>query len=60
MRLIKKRGLLFISTILLFSFFIIGNNNKHRVFYNDVEGESLILFNMINNTMLSWMNSNLN
>ena len=39
---------------------IVGYNGGRRVFYNDVSGESLILFNSINNTMIAWMNSNLN
>ncbi len=39
---------------------IVNYNGGRRVFYNDVEGESLILFNLINSTILSWMNSNLN
>ena len=39
---------------------IVFYNGKHRVFYNDIVGESQLLFDMVNNNMLSWMNSNLN
>ena len=38
---------------------IVNYNDKRRVFYNDVEGESQILFDAINNKLTSWMNSNL-
>lgn len=39
---------------------IVNYNERRKVFYNDEPGESLILFDAINNTMLVWMNSNLN
>ena len=39
---------------------IIGYNNKRRVFYNDVLGEAEALYDAINETMTTWMNSNLN
>lgn len=39
---------------------IIGYNDRHRVFYNDEPGQSQVLFDLINNMMISWMNSNLN
>ena len=35
-------------------------NGRRRVFYNDALGESQLLYNAVNNTMISWMNSNLN
>ena len=39
---------------------IILINGTIRVFYNDDIGQSQILFDALNNTMTSWMNSNLN
>ena len=39
---------------------IVNFNGGRRVFYNDVSGESQILFDLINNALVSWMNSNLN
>jgi hypothetical protein len=39
---------------------IVGYNDKHRVFYNDVPGKSQELYDAINGTMQTWMNSNLN
>jgi len=39
---------------------IVFFNGKRRVFYNDLAGQSLILYNALNSTMLTWMNSNLN
>ena len=39
---------------------IVNFNGGRRVFYNDVPGESQILFDLINTTMTTWMNSNLN
>ena len=39
---------------------IVYFNGSRRVFYNDEEGESLILYDLLNNAMTSWMNSNLN
>lgn len=39
---------------------IVNFNGKRRVFYNDETGQSLILFDTLNDTMISWMNSNLN
>ena len=39
---------------------IVYFNQSRRVFYNDAVGESLILYDLLNNTMTSWMNSNLN
>ena len=39
---------------------IVGLNNSRRVFYNDGIGESQVLYDAINNTMITWMNSNLN
>lgn len=35
-------------------------NESRRVFYNDEIGESTILYNLLNNTLVAWMNSNLN
>jgi len=37
---------------------IINYNDKRRVFYNDEEGRSEVLYKAINNTMSKWMNSN--
>ncbi len=39
---------------------IVGYNDSRRVFYNDEEGEALIMFNLITGTMNTWMNTNLN
>ena len=39
---------------------IVGYNGGRRVFYNDVVGESLILYDVLNVPLLAWMNSNLN
>ena len=39
---------------------IVNYNHGRRVFYNDVVGESQILFDIIHNALTSWMNSNLN
>lgn len=39
---------------------IVNYNGVRRVFYNDIVGESQILFDMIDSTMTTWMNSNLN
>ena len=39
---------------------IVAYNTKRTVFYNDVGGESLVIFNLLNDTMRTWMNSNLN
>ena len=39
---------------------IVNYTGTRRVFYNDTTGESQILFNTINNALISWMNSNLN
>lgn len=39
---------------------IIGYNNGRRVFYNDIDGESLNLYTALNQTMVTWMESNLN
>ena len=39
---------------------VVNYNGGRRVFYNDVVGESQILFDTINNALVSWMNSNLN
>ena len=39
---------------------IVNYNDHRRVFYNDEEGKSQILYDAINGTMLTWMNSNLN
>ena len=39
---------------------IVYFNGNRRVFYNDLSGESSILFTDLNTTMTSWMNSNLN
>lgn len=39
---------------------IVNFNDSRRVFYNDTTGESQTLFDLLNNTMVSWMNSNLN
>ena len=39
---------------------IVNYNGSRRVFYNDVTGESQILFDLLNNALVSWMNSNLN
>jgi hypothetical protein len=39
---------------------IVNYNGTRRVFYNDVQGQSQILFNIIDSTMTTWMNSNLN
>ena len=35
-------------------------NGNVRVFYNDDAGQSEILFNALNSTMVAWMNTNLN
>ena len=35
-------------------------SGKRRVFYNDAPSASLTLFNSLNASMVSWMNSNLN
>ena len=39
---------------------IVNFNGERRVFYNDIVGQSQILFDLINNAIISWMNSNLN
>jgi len=39
---------------------IVNYTGNRRVFYNDTAGQSQILFNTINNALVSWMNSNLN
>jgi len=39
---------------------IVSNNGTRRVFYNDTLGKSQELYDGLNNTMVSWMNSNLN
>ena len=39
---------------------IVGYNNKIRVFYNDEEGKSQLLYDGINVAMAAWMNSNFN
>ena len=39
---------------------IVNFNGGRRVFYNDVSGESQILFDLVNNALISWMSSNLN
>jgi hypothetical protein len=39
---------------------IVNYNGARRVFYNDVPGESQILFDIIDSTITTWMNSNLN
>ena len=39
---------------------IVGYNERRRVFYNDIVGESQILYDAINTNILAWMNSNLN
>lgn len=39
---------------------IVGYNKDRRVFYNDGDGESQILYEAINTTMINWMKSNLN
>ena len=39
---------------------IVNHNDKRRVFYNDVLGDSEILYDDINSSLLNWMNSNLN
>ena len=39
---------------------IVYFNNARRVFYNDVEGESQVLYDSLNSQMILWMGSNLN
>ena len=39
---------------------VVNYSGSRRVFYNDTPGESLIIFDTINNALISWMNSNLN
>lgn len=39
---------------------IVMYNDKRRVFYNDEEGLSLVLYDAINGTMETWINTNLN
>lgn len=39
---------------------IVFYNSKRKVFYNDLGGESLVIFDQLNNTMKAWMDSNLN
>lgn len=39
---------------------IVNYNGNRRVFYNDETGKSEELFNALNSTIVSWMNSNLN
>jgi len=39
---------------------IVNYNDKRRVFYNDELGKSQELYDAINSTMSTWMNSNLN
>ena len=39
---------------------IVFYNTKRTLFYNDIGGESLVIFNLLNNTMRTWMESNLN
>lgn len=39
---------------------VVNYNGQRRVFYNDTTGQSLILFNLLNNALISWINSNLN
>jgi len=38
---------------------IVEHNEGRRVFYNDVEGESLLLFDAIKVNMDSWLDSNI-
>lgn len=35
-------------------------NGKRRVFYNDLADQSVALYNSLNNSMISWMNSRSN
>jgi hypothetical protein len=39
---------------------IVNFDTSRRVFYNDEDGKSQILFDALNTAMLSWMQSNLN
>ena len=39
---------------------IVYFNGSRRVFYNDLTGESTVLYNLLNSTLVVWMNSNLN
>ena len=39
---------------------VVTYSGDRRVFYNDVVGQSQILFDLINNSIIAWMNSNLN
>ena len=39
---------------------IVNYSGQRRVFYNDTPGESKILFDILNDTMTSWLGSNLN
>ena len=39
---------------------IVQFNELRKVFYNDVVGESQIIFDELNNKMIAWMSSNLN
>jgi hypothetical protein len=39
---------------------VVNFNGNRRVFYNDTQGESEVLFDTINTAMIKWMGSNLN
>jgi len=39
---------------------VLNFNGERRVFYNDIAGQSQLIFDLINNAIISWMNSNLN
>lgn len=39
---------------------IVNLNGSRRVFYNDETGESTILYDLLNNTLVTWMDTNLN
>lgn len=39
---------------------IIGYNGSRRIFYHDDDGDTIILFNLVTDKMLAWMQSNKN
>ena len=39
---------------------IIGYHGNRRIFYHDDDGDSVILFNIISDKMMAWMQSNKN
>lgn len=39
---------------------IVNYNEKRRVFYNDNNSETQVLYDILNNKILKWMNSNRN